>query len=301
MTFKKSAKEKIMKLINASRAETLNEIRNEYTVMPRFMFHQPLDYNKLTLPNPNFGTVNNINRKKLYQIPGDDAKFGYSVGDDSFYDKWGDYDFREILKVWDKHRGTSQKQPKSVLDFGCSSGRVLRHFALNNEKDQDIKLFGCDIQAQAVESMRYNNWSKDIKFFTNTTIPHLPLPSNSIDLIYSFSVFTHTKYLWDMWLMELSRVLTANGLMIHTAHLENAWAFYYKNQNEDWVQENHTPRVYETPEMDVDYLYFGDAITSQVFWKSEVLKEFWGRYVNILEIKEPPEYSFQNWIIAGKK
>lgn len=28
----------------------MQRVRREYTVMPRFGFHQPLDYNELTLP-----------------------------------------------------------------------------------------------------------------------------------------------------------------------------------------------------------------------------------------------------------
>jgi len=31
-----------------------------------------------------------------------------------------------------------------------------------------------------------------------------------------------------------------------------------------------------------------------------VAKRYWGRYFSVLEIREPPKYSFQNWIICKK-
>ena len=275
------------------RDEILHTLRQEYTVMPRFMFHQPLDYLDLTFP------------KKVIQpqrqsplVPTDEFKFGYSVGDDSEYLAWGAYDHEVIMN--EIRRAGLDRDNLKVLDFGCSSGRVLRHFESEIE-NQNWEMMGCDIQATAIESMRADNWSNGFSFFTSTTIPHLPIEDNSLDVIYSFSVFTHTKFLWDAWLLELKRVLRPGGLMIHTVHLEKAWSFYHENRDEAWVRESQAPEVYNTKEMNVDFLFHGNASVSQVFWKQEILQNYWSRFFSTLEILPPTEkYSFQHRVVIRK-
>ena len=275
------------------RDEILSQIRAEFTVMPRFMFHQPLDYHKISLP------IKAIQTDRLPPlIPSDEFRFSYALGDESKYLAWGAYDHKLILDTITK--AGIMKNNLSILDFGCSSGRVLRHFE-PQIRENSWRAIGCDIQARAIESMRADNWSDGFEFFTSTTLPHLPLEDNSIDVIYSFSVFTHTKYLWDAWLFELKRVLKPGGLMMHTVHLEDAWMFYNKNRNETWVQNSQVPEVYDTPEMNVDFLFDGDASVSQVFWKEEVLRNYWSRYFTSIEIFPPSkEFSFQNRVILRK-
>ena len=58
--------------------------------------------------------------------------------------------------------------------------------------------------------------------------------------------------------------------------------------------------VINSERMDVDFLYYGDIGVSQVFWKREIVSDFWGRYFEILEITDPPENSFQDWVICKK-
>ena len=273
--------------------EILQRIRKEYTVLPRFAYHQPLDYQEVTLP-PQF---EKIEKDSSYlPIPAGQDRFGYSPSDTKHYLEWGKYDHDELIKVIKKYK--LYKKNKSILDFGCSSGRVLRHFQAEHKKMGWI-LNGCDVQAKAIEWMRFN-FPSHFNIFTNTTLPHLPLPDSSVDFIYGFSVFTHIKYLWDAWLLELKRVLKPGGILVQTIHTEDAWKFYYDHNSETWVRENLTNRVYETAKMDVDYLYFGDIGVSQIFWRKDVAIRFWGRYLSVLEVRDPPKYSFQDWIICKK-
>jgi SAM-dependent methyltransferase len=131
-------------------------------------------------------------------------------------------------------------------------------------------------------------------------MPHLPFPDASIDFIYGISVFTHIKYLWDAWLLELKRVLKPNGLLLQTIHAEHAWEFYFQNQTEDWVKAAHSAEMLQKERMDVDFLYYGDVSCSQVFWKEKIARSFWGRYLDVLEVAPPPQRSFQNWMICRK-
>jgi len=290
---KRRLREALLKANSELRDEILHTLRQEYTVMPRFMFHQPLDYLDITFP---IKPIQSERQSPL--IPADEFRFGYSVGDSEEYLAWGAYDHNMILQ--EIHRANIDGKDLKILDFGCSSGRVMRHFRSQIEK-KNWKVLGCDIQAAAIESMRADNWSDGFEFFTSTTIPHLPLEDNSVDVIYSFSVFTHTKYLWDSWLLELKRVLKPGGLMIHTVHLETAWSFYHANRGEAWVRASQSPDVYNTKEMNVDFLLHGDASVSQVFWRERVLINYWSRYFSHIEVLPPTEnYSFQHRVILKK-
>jgi SAM-dependent methyltransferase len=284
----------IRRVLNRLESLLLTHIRAEYTVMPRFGFHQPLDYLPVTLPyefeKPEIDPENGLS------VPAGKDRFGYSPNDTEQYLKWGRYDHDQLIAVTQKY-GIFDKN-RSILDFGCSTGRVLRHFE-QERLEEGWLMHGCDIQAVAIQWIR-EFLPEPFNAVTTSVIPHLPYEDNTFDFIYGFSVFTHIKFQWDAWLLELRRVLKPGGVMVQTFHSENAWGFYHKHKDEGWVRANHTPRVYERRTMDVDYLYFGDISVSQVFWKKEIAKKYWQRYFEVLEVRDPPEYSFQDWIICRK-
>lgn len=273
---------------------TLWMVRSEYTVMPRFGFHQPLDYHKDTLP-PDFDEPIMIEGEPL-PLPPVPERMGYS-SDDIDYLSWGKEDKNIIKGQIANH--VSSTDNLSILDFGCSSGRVLRHF-YSESVTQGWELFGVDIQARPIQWMRVH-FPANFCVFTGNTMPHLPLPDASIDVIYGVSVFTHIKYLWDAWLLELRRVLKPNGLLIQTIHSEHAWKFYYDHRNEDWVKDNQSSSVLQSADMGYDFLYYGDAVVSQVFWRRDIAKEYWSRYFDVIDILPPPSArSFQDWMICRK-
>ena len=284
----------IQKLNTELEDSIMTLVRKEYTVMPRFAYHQPLDYNEISLP-PQFESVEKFPDSDILVPTGVD-RFGYSPNDTQMYLEWGKYDHDQIMAVIEKYCGIQNGM--NILDFGCSSGRVLRHFE-REHLSNDWKLYGCDVQARAIEWMRFH-LPNHFNVITSSVLPHLPYNDEMFDCIYGFSVFTHIKYNWDAWLMELRRVLKPGGLLIQTIHTEHAWEYYFNNRNESWIRENHTPRVFDVPTMDVDYLLYGDVSVSQVFWKSEVAIKYWGRYFVVLERRDPPQYSFQDWIICNK-
>jgi SAM-dependent methyltransferase len=271
-------------------------VRREYTVMPRFLYHQPLDYNLSTNPSA-FDPLISFPGEAL-PLPGPNDRMGYHPNDDRGYLNTGKYDHDLVLQFVTRSCQT-RGEPFRILDFGCSSGRVLRHF----DKERVAAgwdLYGVDIQARPIEWMR-QHFPAHFRVCTGSTIPHLPFEDGYFDCIYGISVFTHIKFLWDTWLLELRRVMKRGGLLIQTIHAEPAWEFYYKHRAEEWVRRNHAPEVLRQPTMNVDYFYYGDATVSQVFWKADVARAFWGRYWDVLEITPPPvQYSFQNWIVARK-
>jgi SAM-dependent methyltransferase len=101
---------------------------------------------------------------------------------------------------------------KRVLDFGCGTGRVLRHFA---DLAPGTELVGCDIHWPSVE-WATRHLAPGFRFLANDPLPPLPEPDGSFDLVYGMSVFTHLTDSWSRWLLELRRVLRPGGVAILT-------------------------------------------------------------------------------------
>lgn len=273
---------------------TLDLVRKEYTVMPRFGFHQPLDYYADTFP-AQFDKPIWVSGDRL-PLPPVPERMGYSADNQEYLD-WGFDDKNHIEAQMSKYLGYAENV--AILDFGCSSGRVLRHF-FPYVGSKGWKLYGVDVQARPIQWMR-EHFPNDFCVYTGTTMPKLPFPDNQFDVIYGISVFTHIKFNWDMWLLELRRVLKPGGLLIQTIHGEHAWQEYYNNRELDWIRDNLPAAVLDRSEMPYDYFYYGDIGVSQVFWKREVARSYWSRYLDVLDILPPfDKRSFQDCLVCRK-
>lgn len=107
----------------------------------------------------------------------------------------------------------------AVLDFGCSSGRVLRHFAVQGVARAR---YGVDLQPQAVRWARRHLTGATVAL--STVLPSLPLADRSLDLVYAGSVFTHIDDFEEATLLELRRVLKPSGVAVLTFHPGRTWA-----------------------------------------------------------------------------
>ena len=100
-----------------------------------------------------------------------------------------------------------------ILDFGCGCGRVARHVI---EAVPSATLFGVDVDSGAVR------WcSKNLKGNFSVVSSATPtfFRSESFDLIYAVSVFTHLdEDSQDRWLAEIRRLLKPEGIFIASTH-----------------------------------------------------------------------------------
>jgi len=109
--------------------------------------------------------------------------------------------------------GAPVEAMKSVLEFGCGSGRVIRHFRYI----EGLRLAGTDANSKPIEWNRKN--LSGIEFDHNELEPPLAYPDGSFDLVYALSVFTHIPLEWQRaWLDELRRVLRPGGYLLCTVH-----------------------------------------------------------------------------------
>jgi SAM-dependent methyltransferase len=161
---------------------------------------------------------------------------------------------------------------KRALDFGCGSGKVMRHFL---PEAADCELWGCDIDERSVDWINAE-LSPPLHAFANAEAPPLDQSSASFDLVWSVSVFTHLTDHWAGWLAELHRILRPGGLAIisflggamYEVWTEEAWdpdriGMTVLNHGQDW--ELGGPTVFHSP-----------------WW----LLEHWGRAFEIVQMRE---------------
>jgi SAM-dependent methyltransferase len=118
--------------------------------------------------------------------------------------------------------GVELADVSSILDFGCSSGRVLRALAAAYP---DTRLYGCDPNAPAVA------WAGEhlpkAELFVSGDNPPLPLGDCSLDLVYAISIWSHfAPELGLRWLQEMHRVIRPGGQLVMTTHGPTSIAYY---------------------------------------------------------------------------
>lgn len=112
------------------------------------------------------------------------------------------------------------------LDFGCSSGRVVRVLAAAYP---EIHWHGCDPNAPAIA------WAREhvpgAELFVSPDAPPLELHEGSLDLAYAISIWSHfAPELGLRWLEEMHRVLRRGGHLVLTTHGPTAVAYYAQHE-----------------------------------------------------------------------
>ena len=236
-------------------------------------------------------------------IPLPTDRENYFPGFDEKYWLFGLADYLKVMQVAAKY----DVQPKSVLDFGCASGRVLRHFAAQT----DIKnIWGSDINRRHIRWL-YEHMPMHVRPVFNHCIPSLPIPDASIDVITAFSVFTHIDTFEIHWLAELSRILSDGGICYLTVHNEATWellAGEENNPNNRLLQSiiGIDPKVVAqlNKPMPGDRLVYRFAdqgpYRAQVFLSNRHLETVWGRFFSIEEII-PRHHQRQTVVVLKKR
>lgn len=167
----------------------------------------------------------------------------------------------------------------AVLDWGCGSCRVLRHVAARHRVD----LNGVDIDADNIE------WCKTAfpacSFRATNLDPPLPFATESIDLVYGISVFTHLREQDQFkWLEELRRITRPGGVLLFSLHGDHAWFRSHGAANRSTLVEWKRRGFYDAcvdPNLkgfipDEDYY-------RTVYHDLEYIIREWGRFFQIVE------------------
>lgn len=118
-------------------------------------------------------------------------------------------DAQRFIDAYEAHGSPPATRPARILDFGCGCGRVARFLSLRPDLWQ---VHGSDVNRDLVDWCRQN--LPNFEATTNERQPPLDYPDRFFDMVYSFSVFSHTpEELTQLWLAEIARLLPPGGVL----------------------------------------------------------------------------------------
>lgn len=209
----------------------------------------------------------------------------------------GKRDHEMMMKILGE-AGFSIQPGQKVLDFGCSTARILRWFKEDAEK---AEFWGVDIHAGDISWCKMH-LSPPFKFATTTTQPHLPFEDNTFDLIYAGSLFTHIDDQADSWFLELRRVLKPGGLAYVTIHDEHTVEIF-----EGRLKDSPTGKFLAADENYQNYIKrpyavftVGRSIGSQVFYNREWLLRDLRDIFEVVSVTEEAYGTFQTALVLRK-
>jgi SAM-dependent methyltransferase len=220
------------------------------------------------------------------------------------YDYWlsGLKDYLHIRHIIREY-GLPSALNHRVLDFGCSSGRVLRHFLCN---EPGLELWGVDLDARAIAWIQRYLGPRPL-VLNCTTLPSLPLEDDAFGALYGLSVFTHIDELELAWLCELRRILQPGGIAYLTVHTEHTWQLlseHHVTLYHDLLQHPSagiTPASFQAPMPDERLVlkWPGSVNNSTVFVSTDYVTRIWGRFFEVLAIVREGSH-YQDVVVLRK-
>jgi SAM-dependent methyltransferase len=110
--------------------------------------------------------------------------------------------------------GVAAADAGAALDFGCSSGRVVRVLAA---AFPEVRWHGCDPNEGAV------GWAAEhlpaIEFFASPQTPPLPIAEGELGLVYAISIWSHFAPMLGLrWFDDMHRMIRPGGHLVFTTH-----------------------------------------------------------------------------------
>lgn len=238
-------------------------------------------------------------KNDFYPLPLTEDREGYYG--DVHYDYWlsGIEDYNKIINAALENNVNVNTETK-ILDFGCASGRVLRHFA----NQSNTESWGCDLNENHV--IWCNKYlSKNTRVFQCTSLPHLQIEDSFFNIVFCLSVFSHIDTFETSWLCEMRRILNHNGILYVTIHDESAWEnmprewgvglalINHPDFQGKWLKEGFPGEKF------VSRWAAGKSYSANVFYKIEYIKKTWSKFFNIVKII-PMGHNYQTVLILRK-
>ena len=134
----------------------------------------------------------------------------------------GGYWYADLVVRALRAAGGDPRSCRRALDFGASSGRVLRPLQIVYP---EVEWHGCDPNSGAIE------WAREhlapIRFEVSPQHPPLPYDDASFDFVYAISIWSHFgERAAVAWLEEMRRVIRPGGLLLLTTHGYGSLAYY---------------------------------------------------------------------------
>ncbi len=236
-----------------------------------------------------------------FPLPSDDYREGYHVASDASY-------WLNGLECYLKTLNTIERyglEIRHMLDFGCASGRVTRHFRCQMD---DVQVWAADINPKHIDWLS-THMPRNPKAMAVTETPGIAIADNSLDFISAYSVFTHIDETEVAWLAEMQRILRPGGLAYFTVHNEDTWQAMSDLGPANRLvasmlrREGFTlERLQQPMAVGKTAYYFADegAYRAQVFHSNCYLRDVWSQFFKIHEIM-PCEQQRQSVVVLTKE
>ena len=124
-----------------------------------------------------------------------------------------------------RRSGGTMDDVRRGLDFGCSSGRLVRVLAA---AWPEVEWHGVDPNTEAVQ------WAaahlEGVSFAPSPQEPPLPYDDASFQLVAAISIWSHfSEAAARRWLEEMARIIAPGGKLVLTTHGPQSVAFYAAN------------------------------------------------------------------------
>lgn len=201
-----------------------------------------------------------------------------------------------------------KQQPRRLFDFGCATGRFLRHVDLYS----DCQAFGSDLAPANV------NWVKrhlpaSLNVIENSTNAKLPFENRFFDVVTAFSVFTHIDIDWEGWLAELIRITKPEGMLYITIQNQAAWDkvidrpgalehLMRANKIDGNLQVDEELFRGPMPEQRIVFRMSNDNVYNCNVWcTNQFVKEQWSKYADVLAIANNAHTGYQSVVMLRPK
>ncbi|MBO9468466.1 class I SAM-dependent methyltransferase [Tropicibacter sp. R15_0] len=242
-----------------------------------------------------------LKNKDQLPIPNSEDREGYSKGQDARYWISGLRDYEHVQAA----ARTRDIQIDRVLDIGCASGRVLRHFACQSDTPE---IWGTDINGRHIRWLS-KVMPQNVKPVFVPALPSLPFEDNYFDVVTAFSVFTHVDTFESAFLSEIRRILRPGGLAYLTAHTEPTWEAWREQVAQTGSALSEKVAQFSGLKDDLAHPMTQDVQTYRrteigpyrtlSFHKADYIRATWGRFLTVEEII-PMQHNLQTCILARK-
>ncbi len=237
----------------------------------------------------------NLDKDNGLPVPPKELWLGYA----DYISKYlasGEKDVSKMLSIV-KETGFEFKQGDRILDLGCGAGRMIRHL---KHLSDTCEIWGMDISAEHIYWCK-QYLSPPFHFATSTKIPHLPFEDRSVDFIYCGSLFTHIDDLAELWLLELHRILSADGRLYITIHDNHTVELMDTEYNEHglvkWIKSHEE---FDKARNNLGMLTINRDNDSMVFYGIDYFKKTLGSLFEIISVTQEA-YLFQTAIVVKRK
>lgn len=226
---------------------------------------------------------------------------GYNIGADQNYFITGYHDYMLVLKAI----AETGIEAKSILDFGCASGRVVRHFVCQGDFDE---VWGADINEQHIRFIQ-DYLPQEIRAIHNSALPYFPIADSSLDVVTAFSVFTHIDTFETSWLAEIYRVLRPGGIAFITLHNDETWDAMWLPEEKDFLLKrlkstNPDVERYAGQPLPNDRMFFRHSqvgpYRGNTFHSNDYIRRTWSRFFDVIDIKPKCHGRIQSAVILQK-